>query len=547
MLFVFGLVLRLLFVLATPDGGAGSHVGFQGDAGEWQAAARASAEWSAKSPAEQRLLALPLRPPAMQWLVALSWNGDAAHVAAVRLVFLALGAATAPLVWWLLRAHTAPRVAFFAAALCAASSNLLLLSSGLHVEALYLALVLVALLVQQRIDGPAMALAWGALHGALCLVRAEHLLTFVVLAALARASTTWRLLLVGAIAAAAVVAPWQLVANARVDAFNRCEPEGPPELPATTRVWDGASIAWDDDALAAVRALPAFQHRPVFAFVSGTVHTRGRTRVRKVDLDVLHEAYGCFPAPLPHTFVALYGGLNFFLGNTPEADAGFSRAALDREPQLAGGAAAYPPAQLMSPPPGRFAFEYPPHLDAVVHGMSRGFAEIASDPLAAAGRVAKKLWHAAEGATGGVGGYAFPIGLSGTRRQVDLVTATGAWANAWRALVLAVAAAGLWSLRRVRATWPLLAFALTKLLVVAAVFGYARHGALCVPVVALGVAAAVDRFVPNRRWLAPAALGLVLLLEALRCALGAAAIVDGTPLTAPLPAQDFQARAIAFR
>ena len=541
-LFTFGLALRLLFVWATPDGGVGWHAGFAGDAGEWQAAAATAAHWDAMSPDEQRVLLLPLRPPAMPWLVSLLWDGSAADVGLVRHLFLGLGAAVAPLVWWLLRPHLAPRVAFAAAAWCAASSNLLLLGSGLHVETLYLTLVLIALLVQQRLGASvAIGIGWGALHGALCLVRAEHGLTFAALLLLAKFSgAAWRSLLLGTLAATAVVAPWQLVANARIDAFNANAPHGPPPLPAPP-------IPWDDAAIAAVRATPPFQHVPLFRFVSDTVRRRGGTRVRVGDLDVVREAYGCFPEPLPHALVALYGGLNFFLGNTPEADAGFSRAALDRPPPLVGGAARFPPPAMMAPPAGKFAFEYPPHLDAVVHGTSRGVAEIASAPGAAAGRAARKLWYAMEGASGGIGGHALPIGLSGVRRQVDFVTATGAWATAWRVLVLAAAAAGWWSLRLVRALWPLLAFAATKLLVVAAVFGYARHGAWCVPVVAVGLAALVAPRLPSRRWLAPALLGAVLVLEVVRCLLGVAVHADGGAANAPLPPQDYRVRQLEFR
>jgi hypothetical protein len=78
-LFTFGLVLRLLFVWATPDGGTGWHVAFQGDAPIWHDLA---AKLAANVPDD--LLRLPLRPPAMQWFVALLWNGDPARVWLVR-------------------------------------------------------------------------------------------------------------------------------------------------------------------------------------------------------------------------------------------------------------------------------------------------------------------------------------------------------------------------------------------------------------------------------------------------------------------------------
>lgn len=538
-LFAFGLALRLLFQGSTPDGGPGWHVGFQGDAPVWQDLAHKLANGIADD-----ALRLPLRPPAMQWLVALLWNGDPRTVGLARTAFAVLGAAVAPLVWLLLRRHVPARTAALAAGLCAASSNLLLLSSGLHVETLYLALVLLALLVQPHLAGSAPlrgAAAAGLLHGLCCLVRAEHVLTAIPLLLLAKhAGARWRTVGAAAAAAALVIAPWQLHANRLVDAYN----SGSPPLPA-------AALPWDDDALAAVRALPSFQQVPVFAFVSDTVRTRGGTRVRAADLAIVREAYGCWPERLPHRFVALYGGLNFFLANTPEAAGGFSAAALDRPPPLAGGEARYPPGlRAVLPRGGTIALSYPPHLDLVVHGAARGLAEIAADPLAAAARVAAKLWHAAQGATGGLGGHAAPIGLSGSRRQVDLVAANGPWADAWRALVLLAAALGWWRLRQHAALWPLLAFAATKVLVVAVYFGYARHGALCVPATALGVAATVDRALGARlarswpRWLGVAA-ALLLAIETHR-AFTTSVLVDGQP-PAAWPAHDFTPRTIAFR
>lgn len=70
LLFVVALVLRVLFVAATADGGPGWHAGFQGDAPVWQGIA---ANLAAGRPDEQ--LALPLRPPGMHWFVAQLWDG----------------------------------------------------------------------------------------------------------------------------------------------------------------------------------------------------------------------------------------------------------------------------------------------------------------------------------------------------------------------------------------------------------------------------------------------------------------------------------------
>lgn len=567
LLFVVALVLRVLFVAATADGGPGWHAGFQGDAPVWQGIA---ANLAAGRPDEQ--LALPLRPPGMHWLVAHVWDGAPGTQWTARLLFVALGALVAPLVWWLLRRHVGARVAFATALLCAASSNLLLLSSGLHNEALYLVLALAALGCQpvgtRTVGGGGggawpwpTALLWGALHGASCLVRAEHVLTAAVLLPLALHATGRRgarSAALAAVALALVLLPWQLRANALVDAYNQ-GPQPAPELPKV-------ALPWDDDALATVRALPAFQRYPVLAFVTETVKARGGNRVRQQDLAVVRQAYDCWPEPLPKGFLAIYGGLNFFLANSKEAAGGFSAAALDREPPLAGGDIHYPPGlRGMLPRNGVLTLSYPPHLDAIVHGSQKGWAEIAADRGAALARVGTKLWHAVEGAVGGIGGYALPIGLSGERRQVDLVTATSGWSDVWRLLVLGAAAFGLWRLRGCRGAWPLLAFAATKVAVVAVYFGYARQGALCVPVVALGVVAAFvrrdaggagsddaanggnvgrARGLPASRWLLLAAVAL-LALDAVRSRTTIVA-VDGETTTAFAPT-DFRTRQVEFR
>lgn len=534
-LFVFGLALRLLFWHAGPDAGPAWHVGFQGDAPEWQKLAQNHAHGVV-----DELMRLPLRPPGMEWLVATLWNGDPSAAWWPRAVFAALGALVAPLVWLLLRQRLAPPAALLAAGLCAVSSNLLLLGSGLHVELPFLVLTLVAVLLHERLVVRAsvpVAIACGALNAALCLLRAEHLLTFATLLALLvwqGAPARWRTVGLATLAFAATVAPWQLTAWSMTDAYNR---EGAPNLPPAGVVIPNG-LPWTADALTAVRALPAFQQAPTYQFVTDTVRVRGGRDVRAVDLDIVRQAYGCWPEPLPKSFVCLYGGLNFFLANTPEANGAFSREALDRPPPLTGGDASYPPGlRRVLPRAGTIAFGYPPHLDAIVHGYRKGLHELASDPGGAALRLLRKAWFGVEGAVGGVGGYALPIGLSGTRRPVDMVTATGWWPVVWRVGVLAVALAGLWTLRRERWAWPWFALAVTRGIVVLAFFGYARQGALCVPVVALGLAAAFARW-PLPRWpaLARPRVGIAVLvaivaLEAWR-ARGVTALIDGAAANA---------------
>jgi hypothetical protein len=562
LLFAFGLALRLLFVTATPDGGACWHVGFQGDAPVWQdLAARAGRievlqrELAHDPVTLARAIAevddvelhLPWRPPGMRWIVGALWPGEGS-MALVRALFLLLGAATPPLVWLLVRPHVAAPVAWLTAVLCAASSNLLLLSSGAHVETAYLFVLLLALLAQRALAaagarGAAAAIAWGLLHAAACLLRAEHLVVAVALAVLAPfTGARWRLLALGLAAAAAALVPWQLHVVRAVAEFNRGEPPLPP-----------ARLPWDVAALDAVRALPPFAQPFVFDFVDATVHTRGGSRVTAPDLEVVREAYGAMPEPIRPSFVAIQGAYSFWIANTPEANGGHGRRCFDREPPLLGGDARYPPgARTQRPRGGQFKLEYPPHADVFVHGYRRGLEEIAADPIGAARRVGIKLQYTVEGATGGLGGYALPIGLSGVRPSVDLVIATGTWPGIWRALVLAAAAFGWWRLCRVRALWPLLATAVVRVALIAAFFGHARHGALLLPVVMLGVAEALHAVLGNRwpRLLPRAAIGLLVLLPLLELvrASSTSVDVDGVPWLGPAGGvAEYEPHRITFR
>lgn len=525
-LFLFGLALRLLFLAATPDGGGCWHIGFQGDAPIWQsfAAMVANGMYDVE-------LVLPWRPPGMTWGIASLWNGEGATLWPVRTAFTVLGAMIGPMMWWLLRRRIATGTAFLAAALCASSSNLMLVSSGLHAETPYLFLILLSLFDFERLaTRPSwhVALRFGCLHGALCLLRAEHTIAILCLGgALLLLRAPWWSLALALLGAAVPILPWQLHANQLVKAFN----EGEAPLPQT-------DIRWQPPALKRLRELPVFQQGPMFHFVSETMRVRGRREVRAQDLEVIREAFGVYPGPLQPRFLALQGGYSFWIASTPEAANGYTTAPHDRPPPLTGGAARFPAyVQTERPSNGKFALAYPPHLDAFVHGYQKGLGELAADPVGGLQRALGKVWYSLAGATGGLGGYALPVGMSGERRPVDMVAATGIWAGIWRVLVLGIAAFGLLPLRRERIVIALAAFALARYAVIFGFYGHARHGALILPLVMLGIASAVSqglRRLPNRDanrtafWLGAGIMALLSLVEVVRWSTVTVS-VDGQP------------------
>jgi hypothetical protein len=344
-----------------------------------------------------------------------------------------------------------------------------------------------------------------------------------------RSGPRWRDALVAAVTFVAVLLPWQLHAAAAVADYNA---HGAGE-PVPSRPRPG-SLPWEDAAIDAVAAMPAFARQGVFAFVDATVRWRGGTRVRSDDLRLLDDAYGCRPEPLSAPVVAIYGPLNFFLANAPESDGGFTRRPLDRRPPLIGGVDRYPPDWLAAlPRDGDLALWYPPHVQALNHGYGLGLEWLWSHPGDALALAAAKVLKAWRGAATGLGASALPMGRSGWREPVDMVTAGGSLAAAWRVLLLAGAAVGAWRARRMpgAAGWTL--WTVCKAATVVAFFGYARLGALCVPALAICWALALDamasRLQPGWR----AGLGLAGAL--------AIAVADSVaPLTAGAPTVRFE-------
>lgn len=555
-LFVLALALRWLFWQATPDSAWPYSACYKGDAATWLAYARALND---DRPFE---LGIPLRPPANAYLVAWLWNGEPGGVAALRGLWCLLGALTVVLIYGAVRRAFGFGPAVAVGLLCAASSGLMMLSTSLGNETPYLLLVAVSLYlwtpVRDRPRGPLLAL-WGILHALACLTRVEHALVFaftsayLVLAWRTSGRRPWRrstrCLAVVAGGFALALTPWHLEAWRDVRRFNT---EPPATHPATEAAWRQveaslAGLAWDESAEAERRRLPAFIRRTASNFVAATVWIRGRREVTAADFEILTDAFGSRPeAVASHPFVALYGGLNFYLANNPESDGGFDRSALERPPPLTGGAGRYPRALLAGLPPPDLALTYPPHLEIVNHGFSMGGSWILAHPGNFLRLAVNKLLRFWDGAALGFTGYGLPIGIGGERQRVDLVVPDATpGVVLWRLALLAATAWGGW------AAWrrglgsdlaPWLALLAGKIVAVVAFFGYARQGASTIPVVALlvvlgaGALPIVSR-VPARSWRSAALLaGLLLVaIEGQRWASQPRLILDGREVAAQDP------------
>ena len=124
-------------------------------------------------------------------------------------------------------------------------------------------------------------------------------------------------------------------------------------------------------------------------------------------------------------------------------------------------------------------------MEVVNDGYRLGWRWIRDNPGAFARLAAARLEVAWRGAALGWTGRGLPWGLAGERRAVDLTVPRGPGFAAWRVALLAACLAGVWFGRRERLLHLWLLFAATKVAVVVAFFGYARHGATLIPVVAL--------------------------------------------------------------
>lgn len=536
LIFAVALVSRLLFWQATPDRAWGWSAYYKGDAPLWLEYGRAI---DAGQPFE---LGLPIHPPGTGWLVSLFWNGEPSGMKWLRFVWVVLGAFVPLLVFLAAERSFGRRVAAIAGGFCAISTGLLILSTSVDSETPYLLLVAASFwLLSGETHSPSRVALWSALQAVACLFRVDHLL-FYVLALVAYRFYRGGLgrLAISLLFFALPLIPWHLSAWSAIRRFNE-EPRrlDPTEERAVTTVEQALQhIPWTPEAARRRDELPGFVRRTAASFVLATVYYRGGTAVRPEDLGILEQAFGYIPKPLqPYPFVSLYGPLNFALANHAGATGGFDRAPLEARPPLQGD---YPSFLVQGLPPQQLSFVYPPHLRLFNEGYAIGGRWIAEHPGDFAGLAWRKLSIFWSGAAHGVTGYAVPVGLSGPRRAVDMVTPEESrTATLWRLALLAIAAAGLAAGRRHAALWPWLLFLITRVAVTVLFFGYARHGATVIPVLALlfalAVAPLLDRLSQRTAAALTAALLLAAAIDFARVIDAPAPHLDGRPLGAADP------------
>ncbi len=535
-LFLASAITRLLFWQATPDRSWPWSAYYKGDAPLWLDYARAM---QLGQPFE---LGLPIHPPGTAWLVALLWNGEPSGIAWLRLAWLLVGALIPPLVFLAVERSFGMRIAAFAGAFCAISTGLLMLSTSIDSETPYLIVVVLSLwFVRDLLEGPRIMrlAAWSALNAVACLVRVDHLLFFLL--ALVFFAIVWirrgekaiARVLLSLLFFVLPLIPWHHSAWSAIRRFNEVPRQlSPTEEQAISSVERSLAMPWTAGGQQRREELPAFVRRTASAFVLATVYYRGGREIRAEDFAILEEAFGYFPRPLRRfPFVSLYGPLNFALANNARANGGFDRSLLEEPPPLAGGAHAYPAFLVQGLPPAQLTFFYPPHLRLFNDGYSIGWRWIAQNPRDFANLAMRKATIFWSGAAHGLTGYGFPSRLSGTRRAVDIVIAdSSAFTATWRIALLLLALAGIAAGWRAPDLWPWLFFLASKLVVSVLFFGYARLGALTIPVIALLLALATQRLLAR---IPATALAVILLLaiaaDAVRVATKPTLLIDSQP------------------
>lgn len=524
---VFGLALltRLLFLFASVDRAWPHSIWYEGDAPTWVRWAQALARGEAFE------FDLPLRTPGVAYLLHwLSFGGDPAWGGAEggpsfllwKVLWCAMSAAACAVAYLGFRQVFNRRVSLIAAMLCAFSFGLYVTATSLNNETPYMLVLFTSMWLTLRVmrgAGPAwlMIVVLAVLHGAAMLLRAEHALAVVMMAAYMMLSAApvvrarmWRLAPVMIAGAVAVCLPWSIRGSIAVDRFNtQHEP-----LP----VYEQAPIPWTNEARAALDALPAFARDGNFRYITFLARQTGQTQVTAEHVDAFFtEQFSYVPQPLSrYVFVSSKGGLDFAMANLvdPAHHGGFSREALGGD-QV------------------EFAFGNPDHLQLFNHGYSIGLKGIADDVPGWLSLVSRKPQRFCDGVSLGLTARNLPIGAEGTRYPVDLVTprAGDRWAIVWRIIVLTMLLGGVVVFMVRRSELPpgagvwLLIIAY-KIAVTVLFYGYARQAVSILPAFFLLMAMTIEwlgglrgaKFMcqaANMKIVAASILAAVLVVEAL--------------------------------
>lgn len=436
MLGAFAVALRWLFLAGDPYRKLFFSPWYDGDTSRFLQWARAIVTGATYDSG------LPFHPPLMAGVLAF-FDGAvrAGSFPFLKGLFGAVSALSVPLVYLIGRRLAGETAAIVAALLSAASFSQIVLGTALNVEALYLPLLLGSLLLVLVARDSGKRRHWvaaGLLSGLATLGRAEHL------------------------PLAALVAVWAVAVPARNP--DGGEPPGPAATEPTER---GA-------------------HRPLRARLLPAALLLGSCIAMLLPWGIRNfVAIGRWNEAHPEAqlsrfvLVTSYGPFNFALANHAAATGRF-------EPTLPDG----------SPVPG-IDLTNPTHLELYRAGYRSGLDFLLGEPAAAARLAGRKLALFAGGFSHGLLGRNWPAGLDGVRAPVDLWVPDRRWlAVPW----ILLGGAGL-ALAALRQRWVagLLGLVVAhRLLLAVAFFGYARGGALLVPLAALGIGVLVEAALPAR-------------------------------------------------
>jgi hypothetical protein len=490
--FGFALLVRLLFLLSSPDRSWPHSAYYEGDAPQyWVRWATALEE---DKPFE---FDLPLRSPAVAYLM--HWiPGGHDNFLTMKILWCVISAMTCGLAYLSFARIFSHRVALIASTLCIFSFGLNVTATSLNNETLYTFMLTAIMLGHfEMLRQPRwwIALAVGGAHGIATLIRPEHslLLVLISLATLvlwpreSRPKFMARVAIIGMMMLSSIVIclPWSISGSIATHRFNTIA-ENLPD-------YDQSPIRWTPEARQFLDSLPAFTRDGTFKFMNALAQASQARQIDRDDLQRLFDQrFGYTPEPLSEfAFISLKGPFDFVLANHRNSTGGFTRSVLQNPND--------PPDAMQN-----VAFGRPDHLRLFNHGYSIGWNMIRSDFNGWLQLVARKLSIFAEGLTLGFTAHNPPYGREGVRRPIDLMTpfpdASKSFAGGtFRMLFIALLCIGALSTfalpkqqRSFAAFWLLII--IYKLLIVIAFYGYARQAVSIAPALYLFIALGINWF-----------------------------------------------------